>query len=164
MDLLLLQALPLRLRRPLPPRRPIPRHGMFLEATRCSSASRSLISTDQPIGSPRIIAACSLCHYPNGKGRPENAGVAGLPISYFIQTMHDFRDGLRKSADPRKANTNRMISFAKNMTEDEIKAAAEYFATMKWTPWMTKVVETDMVPKRCGTTIPASSFTRRQAV
>jgi cytochrome c553 len=94
-----------------------------------------------------MIAACSLCHYPNGKGRPENAGVAGLPISYFIQTMHDFRDGLRKSGDPRKANTNRMISFAKNMTEDEIKAAAEYFATMKWTPWMTKVVETDMVPR-----------------
>ena len=94
-----------------------------------------------------MIAACGLCHYPNGKGRPENAGVSGLPISYFIQTMHDFRDGLRKSADSRKANTNRMISFAKNMTEDEIKAAADYFATMKWTPWMTKVVETDMVPK-----------------
>jgi cytochrome c553 len=94
-----------------------------------------------------MIAACSLCHYPNGKGRPENAGVSGLSTSYFIQTMHDFRDGLRKSADPRKANTNRMISFAKNMTDDEIKAAAEYFATMKWSPWMTKVVETDMVPK-----------------
>ena len=94
-----------------------------------------------------MIAACSLCHYPNGKGRPENAGVAGLPNSYFIQTMHDFRDDLRKSGDPRKANTNRMISFAKNMTDDEIKAAAEYFGAMKWTPWMTKVVETDMVPK-----------------
>lgn len=94
-----------------------------------------------------MIAACSLCHYPNGKGRPENAGVAGLPTAYFIQTMHDFRDGLRKSADPRKANTNRMISFAKNMTDDEIKAAAEYFGSMKWSPWMTKVVETEMVPK-----------------
>jgi cytochrome c553 len=94
-----------------------------------------------------MIAACSLCHYPNGKGRPENAGVAGLPISYFIHTMHDFRDGLRKSADPRKANTNRMIGFAKNMTDDEIKAAAEYFGAMKWTPWMTKVVESNMIPK-----------------
>src|SRR5262245_24043981 len=30
--------------------------------------------------------ACSLCHYPNGKGRPENAGVSGLPVSYFVQT------------------------------------------------------------------------------
>jgi cytochrome c553 len=36
------------------------------------------------------VRACSLCHYPNGKGRPENAGVAGLPVSYFVQTMADF--------------------------------------------------------------------------
>src|SRR5882672_10829048 len=85
------------------------------------------------------VRACGLCHYPNGKGRQENAGVAGLPVSYFIQTMNDFRNGLRKSADPRKANTNRMISFAKNMTDDEIKAAAEYFGSIKWTPWMSKV-------------------------
>jgi cytochrome c553 len=94
-----------------------------------------------------MIAACSLCHYPNGKGRQENAGVSGLPVSYFIQTMHDFRDGNRGSADPRKANTKRMAGFAKNMTDDEIKAAAEYFGAMKWTPWITKVVEVKMVPK-----------------
>ena len=39
------------------------------------------------------VRACSLCHYPNGKGRPENAGVSGLPVSYFMQTMADFRNG-----------------------------------------------------------------------
>jgi cytochrome c553 len=92
------------------------------------------------------VFACSLCHYPNGKGRPENAGVAGLPISYFIQTMNDFRNGNRKSTDPRKANTNVMITIAKGMTEDEIRQAAEYFGSMKWTPWM-KVEETSTVPK-----------------
>jgi cytochrome c553 len=92
------------------------------------------------------VFACSLCHYPNGKGRPENAGVAGLPVSYFIQTMNDFRNGNRKSTDPRKANTNVMITIAKGMTEDEIKQAAEYFGSMKWTPWM-KVEEAAMVPK-----------------
>jgi len=32
------------------------------------------------------------------------------------------------------------------MTDDEIKASAEYFGAMKWTPWI-KVVETDTVPK-----------------
>jgi cytochrome c553 len=92
------------------------------------------------------VRACSLCHYPNGKGRPENAGVAGLPYSYFIQTMEDFRKDARKSADSRKANTNVMITIAKGMTEDEIKAAAQYFSSMKWTPWI-KVVEANMVPK-----------------
>jgi len=92
------------------------------------------------------VRACGLCHYPNGKGRPENAGVAGLPNSYFIQTMMDFRNGNRKSAEPRKANTNVMIAIAKGMTEDEIKAAAEYYGSMKWTPWI-KVVESKTAPK-----------------
>jgi cytochrome c553 len=92
------------------------------------------------------VLACSLCHYPNGKGRPENAGVSGLPYAYFVQTMLDFKNDARKSADPRKANTNRMIAFAKAMTDEEIKASAEYFSSMKWTPWI-RVVETDTVPK-----------------
>ena len=94
----------------------------------------------------RMCFACGLCHYPNGKGRPENASVAGLPYAYLVQTLEDFKNGNRKSADPRKANTNRMAGFAKAMTDDEIKAAAQYFSSMKWTPWI-KVVETDTVPK-----------------
>src|ERR1700680_2169402 len=92
------------------------------------------------------VRACSLCHYPNGKGRPENAPVAGYPTTYFIQQMMDFKNGLRKSSDHKKANTNLMIGFAKSMTDDEIRQAAEYFGSMKWTPWI-KVMETKMVPK-----------------
>jgi cytochrome c553 len=105
------------------------------------------------------IRACGLCHYPNGKGRQENAGVAGLPVSYFIQTMNDFRDGLRKSAESRKANTNLMAGYAKAMTPEEIKAAAEYFGAMKWTPWV-RVVETATVPKtvsRGGIWVPIAA-------
>jgi cytochrome c553 len=92
------------------------------------------------------VRACALCHYPNGKGRPENAPVTGYAPSYFIQQMLDFRNGDRKSADPKKANTNAMIVFAKAMTDEEIKAAADYFGAMKWTPWIT-VKETTTVPK-----------------
>jgi cytochrome c553 len=92
------------------------------------------------------VNACSLCHYPNGNGRPENAGVSGLPYSYFVQTMMDFKNDARKSADSRKGNTNRMIAFAKAMSDDEIKAAATYFSSMKWTPWI-RVIEADTVPK-----------------
>jgi cytochrome c553 len=102
------------------------------------------------------VRACGLCHYPNGKGRQENAGVAGLPVSYFIQTMNDFKNGLRKSAESRKANTNLMIAYAKAMTPEEIKETAEYFGSMKWTPWI-RVVETSTVPKvvsRGGMWIP----------
>lgn len=102
------------------------------------------------------VRACGLCHYPNGKGRQENAGIAGLPVSYFIQTMNDFKDGLRKSAEPRKANTNLMVAYAKAMTPDEVRQTAEYFGAMKWTPWI-RVVETNTVPKmvsRAGMWLP----------
>ena len=92
------------------------------------------------------IWACGLCHYPNGKGRPENASVSGFPTSYFIEQMRQFREGVRSSADLRKKNTSIMIAIAKAMTDDEIKASAEYFGAMKWTPWI-RVVETDAVPK-----------------
>jgi cytochrome c553 len=92
------------------------------------------------------VRACGLCHYPNGKGRQENAGVAGLPISYFVQTMNDFKNGVRKSSEPRKTNTNLMVGYAKAMTPEEIRQAAEYFGAMPWTPWV-KVVETATVPK-----------------
>ena len=92
------------------------------------------------------VRACALCHYPNGKGRAENAPISGYPAAYFIQQMNDFKNGDRKSADPRKANTNAMIAIAKAMTDEEIKATADYFGSMPWTPWI-KVVETEMVPK-----------------
>jgi cytochrome c553 len=92
------------------------------------------------------IWACGLCHYPNGKGRPENASVVGLPKEYFIQQMYDFKNGLRQSADPRKPNTPLMTGFAVAMTDEEIRTAADYFGAMRSTPWI-EVIETDTVPK-----------------
>ena len=92
------------------------------------------------------IMACSLCHYPNGKGRPENAGVAGLQAGYFEQQLHDMKNGLRLSADARKPNTPMMAAFAHEMTDEEIHEASAYFGAMDWSPWI-EVVETDTVPK-----------------
>jgi cytochrome c553 len=89
---------------------------------------------------------CGSCHLPNGKGRPENAGVAGLPTAYIMRQIQDFRSGRRHTADPRKPNTNTMIELAKSLSDEELKAAAEYFGSMKWTPWI-RVVETELVPK-----------------
>jgi cytochrome c553 len=89
---------------------------------------------------------CGFCHLPNGLGRPENAPVSGLPPAYFAQQIHDFRDGLRRSADPRKPNTNTMIELAKAMTEEEIAQAARYFGAVSWKPRV-KIVETALVPK-----------------
>jgi len=92
------------------------------------------------------VRACASCHYPNGKGRPSNGSVSGLPVGYFIQAVEDFKNGLRKPADARKNNVNQMIGFAKAMTADEVRVAAEYFGSITWTPWI-RVVEGDQVPK-----------------
>jgi cytochrome c553 len=92
------------------------------------------------------VAACSLCHLPNGNGRPENANVTGLSYEYIVQQLMDFRNGARKTSDPRKANTAVMASFTKSMTDEDIKAAATYFASIPAKPWI-KVVEADSVPK-----------------
>jgi cytochrome c553 len=89
---------------------------------------------------------CGSCHLPNGKGRPENAPVAGLPIPYIMRQLQDFRSGKRQSADPRKPNTYTMIELAKSLSDNELKAAAEYFSSMKWWPWI-RVIESDLVPK-----------------
>ena len=96
-------------------------------------------------GKEPIVWACARCHYANGKGRPENAGIAGLPVDYFIEQLQAFRAGERVTSDHRKPNTKMMVDYAKAMTDDEIRAAAEYYGAMKWTPWI-HVVETGARP------------------
>ena len=102
------------------------------------------------LGDPkRNIIACSLCHMPEGRGRTENAALAGLPLQYFVNQMHDMRNGLRQSAEPGKANAKEMADFARAMTEPEIQASAAYYSALPWAPWIpwVKVVETTTVPK-----------------
>ena len=87
--------------------------------------------------------ACGLCHYPNGKGRQENAGVPGLPVSYFIQQMNDFRSGAQKERGVAQDQHERDDHHREGDHAEEIRqAAAEYFGAMQWTPWV-RVVESE---------------------
>lgn len=97
------------------------------------------------------VRACALCHFPNGQGKMENGGVVGLPAPYILQQLNAFKSGARRSADPRKANTNEMAQIARSLTDEEARAAANYFASMKWRPWV-KVVEAEMAPSVRATT------------
>jgi cytochrome c553 len=103
-------------------------------------------------GMPEVVArgrepdvyACGMCHYPNGQGKPENASIAGLPAAYIVQQMADYKNGLRKSTEPRMRPPALMLHLAKHTTEAEVKAAAEYYAGLKYKQWI-RVVETDSV-------------------
>jgi cytochrome c553 len=92
------------------------------------------------------LRACGFCHLVNGQGRPENASLAGLPAAYIIQQMADFKNGDRKSAEPKMGPPNAMIQDAKAATDDEVKTAAAYFASFPYKKWV-RVVESNDVPK-----------------
>jgi cytochrome c553 len=92
------------------------------------------------------VRACGYCHLPNGQGRPENASLAGLPAAYIAQQMADYKNGLRKSSEPRMGPPATMLVIGKNANDDEVKAAAEYFSSLKLRPWI-RVVESSTVPK-----------------
>jgi cytochrome c553 len=84
--------------------------------------------------------ACGLCHLTSGAGHPESAGVSGLPVGYFMRQMAEFKSGVRKGM-----RGGIMIQIAKGISDEDTKAAAEYFGGMKHPVWY-KVVETDTVP------------------
>jgi cytochrome c553 len=92
------------------------------------------------------VFACGYCHLPNGRGRPENASLAGLPAAYFVQQMQDFKTGRRRSSEPNMVPPARMVSVARSADDAEVRAAAEYFAALRPAPWVT-VIETRTVPR-----------------
>jgi len=74
------------------------------------------------------IRACGSCHRVEGTGGPENASLAGLPVGYFVQQIADFKSGARKASGPQRPSTQLMLASVKDMTDAEVRAAAEYFA------------------------------------
>jgi len=94
----------------------------------------------------RGITACAACHYPNGKGRPQNANLAGLNAEYLARQLREMKNGQRKSAEPRKHNAQQMQDFAQAMTEAEIMQAAAYYASLPPTVPI-RVIETATVAR-----------------
>ena len=92
------------------------------------------------------LRACGFCHLVNGQGRPENASLAGLPAAYIIQQMADFKNGDRKSAEPRMGPPNAMIQDANAAKHEDITTAAAYFSSFPYQKWI-RVVESEDVPK-----------------
>jgi cytochrome c553 len=82
---------------------------------------------------------CGSCHLMSGHGHQESADLAGLSADYIVRTMGDFKNGTR--IDPARMN-----AIAKAMSDEDVRQAADWFASFKPGGWI-KVVETDTVPK-----------------
>ena len=91
------------------------------------------------------VFACGVCHRADGPGGPENASLYGLSAEYIIQQTVEFRTDLRTNSVPRVA-TDLMIKAAKAVSDQELKEAAAYFASIKPRSNIA-VVEADTVPK-----------------
>jgi cytochrome c553 len=83
--------------------------------------------------------ACGACHLMSGFGHPESADLTGFTADYFIQQMADFKAGVRK-------DYARMNGIAKELSDQEIREAAEWFASLPRGKFV-RVVEAAMVPK-----------------
>jgi len=91
------------------------------------------------------VFACAYCHLPNGQGRPENSSLAGLNAGYMVRQMEEFKNGSRKSSEPRHKPVANMIALETRATPQEVQAAVAYFSNLKPKPWI-RVVETATVP------------------
>ena len=105
-------------------------------------------------GRPPAVYACGYCHLPTGTGRPENASLAGLPVTYFRNQMLAFKQDNRSGSEPRRTPQTIMIAIAKAVTDAEVEAAAAYFAGLKPVAFH-RVSEAHRVPK---TTIAGWTF------
>jgi cytochrome c553 len=71
------------------------------------------------------VPACAGCHSPNGAGIPAQfPRVAGQHQDYTVAQLTNFRAGTRK-------NSAQMTTISKRMSDDEIKAVADYVAGLK---------------------------------
>jgi cytochrome c553 len=111
------------------------------------------------------VFACGFCHRADGPGGPENSSLAGLPAAYIVQQMADYKSDARKTSVPKRGPVALMISLSKDITDNEVEAAAAYFSALK--PRSTiRVVETDMVPKTfvAGWFLAASKTGEKEAI
>jgi cytochrome c553 len=73
----------------------------------------------------KSVPACASCHGANGAGIPAQfARLGGQHQDYTAAQLTSFRSGARK-------NSPQMITIAKRMSDDEIKAVADYIAGLK---------------------------------
>lgn len=72
------------------------------------------------------VPACSGCHGEKGEGTDKFPRLAGQHTVYLITQMNNFKNGLRNN-DSRKV----MRAITSRMTDQDMKAVAEYITSLK---------------------------------
>ncbi len=69
-----------------------------------------------------LSGQCVTCHNSNGEGIP---AINGLPDTYFVQTMLEYKNASEERTNPT------MVNFAKNLSEEELGSLAKFFSQQK---------------------------------
>lgn len=101
---------------------------------------------DEHAPMPKVVAhgnggsslGCASCHLASGLGHPESANLAGVSAEYIERQLADFKAGRRMG--------EAMNDMTKDLSEEDARQAAEWFASLKPKVW-NSVVETERVPK-----------------
>ncbi|MEP4194765.1 MAG: cytochrome c [Aliishimia sp.] len=79
-----------------------------------------------PVNGQKLSRQCSVCHGKNGIAKdPEVANLAGQSAFYLEKSLKDFRQGIRED--------RRMSLIVKNLSNDEIKDLAAWYASIEIT-------------------------------
>lgn len=101
-------------------------------------------------GEARLAWACGSCHLMSGMGHPESSSLAGLPSAYLVRQTADFKSGVRHGhqidGKPVPDPVVGMGGLSKAWSDEDVKAASDYFAALKPLRWV-KVVESATAPK-----------------
>lgn len=73
----------------------------------------------------RMITPCASCHGTHGEGQKAVPALAGQSEDYFVRTMLAYKDGRRKNDI-----AEGMAQFVYELTDEEIKALATYYANL----------------------------------
>jgi cytochrome c553 len=122
--------------------------AMLLAVRDGDQAARDVAYPAVPLSAPDFVregldgnGTCMGCHTTTGQGGPQSAPLAGLPPGYFVRQIVNFRND-----DRGQAYRPNMANFAKEMTLEQTMAAADYYASLRFEPWV-DVVESEMVPR-----------------
>jgi cytochrome c553 len=88
---------------------------------------------------------CGYCHLADGRGRPENASLRGLPAGYIVEQVEAFASLARRAASPGYAPTRYMAGVAHAIRPADLQAAAAYFSAFE-PQSHTRIVEAATIP------------------
>lgn len=102
---------------------------------------------DQHASMPKLVShgdggkvqACASCHLASGLGHPESGNLAGLPQSYLVRQLAEYKSRIRFEPSP-------MHAMASAMSEQQMQEVSAYFSSLKPVR-SSRVEEAGMVPQ-----------------